>query len=1842
MLSISRVLGELIEEHVRLAAEGNRDCRLLVPGLTQRIAQEVHRQLLGNGINSYLVIGEGENPSEDERLIRAIGLTSVRIGSFVAIASPGQLIHVQDSIRGSGGTIRSLAFSEEWPWIDNGSEQFQFNGPVLEALVQGWSTELDTQKWLHDFVLDGLLEHTRSCPQRGQVFLEEIIGSFDPTSYPEIIDVREKLLCHAGIPRSSNSLSGVGQFIRRSSSLCRKIVDHCQRDTDVRESVRNRISELASDDEIEDVRLSMDTFLDGVGRSTNLDLGLIAFHGCWGNDRNDASHWLRLHDRRLEGLLGVSEQENAWISFQAQCDRGIVSENGRQLATFIGEQVNLNVEYHVPVEQFGGKCWLIRVLNRQQTVSEQALGENEGTACLQFSTEVCGSKYSRKVPLRVAIVSQDTIQDYKRLDLHLCGVERPTFTAIIPGFQVLDAAPANDEETPDKKVILDEPVHLFLFDYSGEEAMLSDEDDVDLGLIETGMPGIWRSAQQIDLSATPSGREVRVCSFGDSTAVICFESAAQEKGEFTIEDELRVSVSRAKGKHLGSLIDLFAGRNHQPYPALGRLDAGARRRTMLAEAMTARTGWRPILANLFASDPKNIGFVGDFFGCLGAAEAEMFEKLTLPEPALSCLRTYSEAREAVLKQIGTGLEMNGTTVDHPTYASHPIYVHERRLQMEGLLCSYLKAYRDVLAFVQNARNDLEWSQLLALIYLDCVVHWDGTNLGNTFFLIGPWHPLVVAKRFMVQAALFARGERLCAARGHAFSHLTNLLGQVQGFRWVPSLAFDGTTIEPAFVSTSSDPGWHLAFKTTCSTLASQEGIRGLAGIADSLWSSLGIQVETGVGDGESLVYTSLSSFQRAYPSRRSIGIRVRRGYVEDEVIGTIDQYLHTENGFTDEGERLPGGIRLYLEERPYSDYDARCSTPPLYVYQFDDDTQCVKEGNPDVYLAPPINSMSFRTGTELHKLPRGTAYQSVFYHPLRWVTEGQTLVPNGAVYESDVADEFMLGIGGAFVGALGSIQVLCGDPVITVTSVDLPLHLAAPWVVFPGQSIDPAILVKYVRDGIDRAIEERALWDYKLDVAGKGNSSYILSNIPKGFQIAVNGFFGVEDIASGFIVELGKIGLAIGGEALRSGRHALGVVGLVGAVRLLVGKAKDGESPLYCGPEGVGFLIPVDSFASFFGKSGEDSGKRTDLLALQLVLPNNRSGRIKISACGIESKFVSGTFSNGQARSALSQGLATASEFRELVEASLGDGAMPERLALLKLVSFGMRVISPITPGGVRDWVDTERFIYQAILAGDYEYSAPSHGAVVVSTEGGLPGVAECSVLEEGLWLRLTKGHWPGARETARVDDIRKQLCRLFRVPDCPASKSAESSSSTDAPEPKESVEVLPLKESAETLPNVGGSSERQSRPQMPEENELSKPLKRIFLGVDEARRVVYFDPQSPVDPLDNMNVMVTGSSGTGKTQLLKYLICQLREQDKNVLVLDFKNDFASDGAFCERARLERVFVAFDGLPYNPLIPYPVKHPASGESYIQCAQYIAGAADVLKETYKLGAQQQVAVKNAIVAAFGAAGISTSGSIPFSADLRFPDFSNVGESLQTNNPSAYNRLDPLFTLGLFPEQSRSQSFHALVNRAAVLDLSQIPSDQIKSALAQLIVLSAHAYFNSQPHSGSIRQILVFDEAHRVLESDYMLSLIRECRAYGVGTVLSSQYPSDFPGEISASMATKILHGNGRDNERVKAIVQLIGCSGREGDVAGLERFQAFVDSRHSPHTLLRTMNYPLYLVWLQLLQAGTMTQETLARAAGIDTSKLPIGNLVRQLELLGLAEEREGQVIALRPGGFAME
>ncbi|MEB2492932.1 hypothetical protein SOP93_17360 [Peribacillus frigoritolerans] len=204
-------------------------------------------------------------------------------------------------------------------------------------------------------------------------------------------------------------------------------------------------------------------------------------------------------------------------------------------------------------------------------------------------------------------------------------------------------------------------------------------------------------------------------------------------------------------------------------------------------------------------------------------------------------------------------------------------------------------------------------------------------------------------------------------------------------------------------------------------------------------------------------------------------------------------------------------------------------------------------------------------------------------------------------------------------------------------------------------------------------------------------------------------------------------------------------------------------------------------------------------------------------------------------------------------------------------------------------------------------------------------------------------------------------------------------------------------------------------------------------------------------------------------------------------------------------------------------------------------------------------------------------------IPYSSDVTFPNLDSLDEILKNENEKAYNRMEPIFSLGLFASQYKDTSLKDLLDGSYIFNLSSIEHDMVKNAITKMVVINAHQYLNTLSHTQQLKNIFVFDEAHRILGENRILSLVRECRAYGMAVWLSSQYTTDFRDEITGSLETKIIHGNGNELEKIKDIKKTTSFSGSDEIVANLDLFDAIVSSGNYPNKLIKTISYPHLLI-----------------------------------------------------------
>ena len=1831
MHNVSNTLALLITKYYLGLKQAGTDCRIVVPGLTTKIADNLHRTLIDGGYPSYLVIPPKGTlkPSESSRQVVASGLTSLRHGSMIIVTYPGEIPNLQDSLVGAGGAIRSFAFSEEWPWVPASNHAFGFEGPFLDALVEQWTTDKLVCELLKKLIIDGLLKQTSRCISRADLFLNSILDSFE-FKKSEDNSILLDFLFFCGLPspgKSASLLRDMDKYIANSTRLAIDI-DSRHTQSNVRAELIERIAEVFSSDQdkLSQIRSFIDEFFDGVNsQDVGLPAGMLSLRHCWSGK---VESWQCLDIDVLSSIYSVQLSKTK-IEFNVTIasSKGVVALDGLKAALNSLTDSYINVEIKgVEVPDFAGLK--LKILWRSTLVYE-GLVEERDSCC---SVPIDGWSLPEKIfnlPLRVVLENYDgKIILEKRVSLYLVDESHPFLAVTTNPFKVFKPAETIDLDELEK-LIVDEPVELFLLrgDSIDEIAVEINQQRVST-CAAPGLASVFQLSSAIDPDIVTSGL-VDVCVFSrDKNVSFYVEARDIERGEYTLESEYIAQISGGGRSTVDKLIQIFDGNVVQPYPLLGGMNDQSRRLAFIAELMERRDyKGHPILVNL-QSDFSNPKYESGFWDLTGQLQKE-FDLGASDSGLIEILEHYSSARTSVLTELWDGFVKDSS---RPMYAAYPIFIANRSDRIESLICDYLDRYISILDFIDVNEQSLSWEDLFLLCGVDSVHVLSEQGGISGVFLMGPWHPLTLAKRYMTQSVIHDCGRRLTSSRfDWRYAKLTRLIEQHNSYRWVPALLGDDKDIEYAFVSTTSDPGWSVGF----SKIAIEE-VEKACGVIRGV---LGLELSTFPLAREHMALGYLRSFTGSFSSNRSVSIHAPRSYSGKNLVNSARELLYEDDEASFAGLQLPGGVHILLHDLSEVE-PIQWRQPPIFVYEAAAEDQHIWPDSKDIDLLPPIGDLKLGNLTESAVVPRGDGHRVVFNMPIRQVNSGRGGKPSSYEIEFGVALPTAEDVPSIFLKALLKIESMEIENRKAIWTFQLPESLQYTWNILPGGHADPAVFVHYIEEGARRHQESRALWDYRVSVAKRVNSYYTLAQVPVDVKFALSGspIFSNNSIGMTLINELGRVGIAVGGEAMRSGSHALGVIGISAAVRMMTSSAEGIPPPLKIDGTKIGFLLSADSFHELLGGSlerdSEDDARRGDLVAIQTIF-DDIENKLTLSFAGIECKYSSATYPAVEVDGALEQAERSFSRIDELARSATNPDGMPERLALAKLVEFGLRVASVTHSQHIT--IARQSQIIASILSGRFSVKNPVETALLFTTEVDFESSA--LVKRRGVWVRLGPNGWPGVSESMQLLEIRRELAAVFDV--CNGSlisvRSAIEPLTTGKPGSISSPAALNLIKVVSEVSKTDDTRKLSA----PRDSSISavdnaQTLLPVLLGVTAQGLPIYYDPQKKGHLVENYNVMITGSSGKGKTQLVKTLVSEIRRQEKKVVMLDFKNDYSPDSGFLKEAGLSVKHVAFEGLPYNPLIPSPIEDPTSPDrsEVINISQHIAGITSILGKCFQLGAQQQASLKDVIRECFRDNGIPTNGMVLNSDSFKFPDFNDVGEKLRVNNPLAYNRLDPLFDLGIFQAESSQLRFQASLEDSFVLNVSSISSEPIKDALAQIFILSSHAYFNALPHTSTLNILFVFDEAHRVLESENLARFVRECRAYGVGVVLSSQYPSDFQKDISASLATKVIHGNGPDRDKVRSIVNLLGIQDSEDRVKELGLFEAYVSNVQLGTVFINTLAYPYYLIFQKIKSGSNVRLENMTSIDGLDTNRISVLEIIRKLRSLSLIEESDGGYKAL--------
>ena len=327
--------------------------------------------------------------------------------------------------------------------------------------------------------------------------------------------------------------------------------------------------------------------------------------------------------------------------------------------------------------------------------------------------------------------------------------------------------------------------------------------------------------------------------------------------------------------------------------------------------------------------------------------------------------------------------------------------------------------------------------------------------------------------------------------------------------------------------------------------------------------------------------------------------------------------------------------------------------------------------------------------------------------------------------------------------------------------------------------------------------------------------------------------------------------------------------------------------------------------------------------------------------------------------------------------------------------------------------------------------------------------------------------------------------------------------------------------------------------------------------------------------PTLNRHALVTGATGSGKSQTVKHLLTQLSRAEIPWLVVEpVKSEYAAlAGRIAEFGGELTIINPADPaavpLAINPLAPEP-GYPV--QAHIDMVRALFLAAFEAHEPFPQIMSQ--ALQRAFescgwdpVTGAGQPGAAVAPAIPTLAQLQAAAIDVItevgyGHELQADVRGFVDvRLRSLRTgsAGRFFEGGHPADIGELLRRRAILAIEDVANDEDKAFLIGTLIIRIveHLRLRARAERGGsgqpeLRHVIVIEEAHRLLRAgregasahavELFAGLLAEIRAYGEGLVIAEQIPAKLVPDVVKNTALKIVHRLPAEDDR-----QLVGAT-----------------------------------------------------------------------------------------------
>ena len=327
--------------------------------------------------------------------------------------------------------------------------------------------------------------------------------------------------------------------------------------------------------------------------------------------------------------------------------------------------------------------------------------------------------------------------------------------------------------------------------------------------------------------------------------------------------------------------------------------------------------------------------------------------------------------------------------------------------------------------------------------------------------------------------------------------------------------------------------------------------------------------------------------------------------------------------------------------------------------------------------------------------------------------------------------------------------------------------------------------------------------------------------------------------------------------------------------------------------------------------------------------------------------------------------------------------------------------------------------------------------------------------------------------------------------------------------------------------------------PVQPNENKNLQDV-RVYLGKSSLGEEVYWEFGNP--KLANRHLLITGTSGQGKTYCIQTLLKELAESGVSSAIFDYTEGF-------KKTQLEKEFVEslgdkivqkviyFEGVPINPFRQQQIEF--EGKLYPEKTSDVAQRiANIFKHVYEFGDQQFSAVYEAC----------RTGMEKYGEDM---DMRKFQQELETSKNSAaktvLSKMAPFINSVDFKTQNVFD-WNSVVGSDGTITIFQLTNyvREIQVIITEMMLWDAWHYFTKNGNKNN-PFVVVLDEAQNLSIKDNSPAqiILREGRKFGWSAWFATQSLKSLSDEevVNLHQAPFSLYFKPTDDEIIKMAKQI---------------------------------------------------------------------------------------------------